>query len=421
MKPASEVRWLFYDYGSYLSVAKKLAEGSAIVYYFTPKIINGYPDHRPIDIGRNVDGIVRVKEYESVLSEIDAVYFADVHEPEKQNDFTKRGIPVFGCMYGSKLELDRIYMKAKMLEVGLPVNEWEEAYGIEELDRILKSAEDVYVKSGLRGDMETWKSIDYELSQEDLDDMKHHMDAYKNEETYIVEKKIPSIAEIGLDTFVVDGKFPEMVLTGIELKDTGYAGSVCAYKSLPRQLKAVTDKLADTLAELRHRGPVSNEVIIAENKKGYLLDWTARHPQPPTDLYIEMIEDYADVAWKIAQGIVPDVVYKHKYGVQLIIKSDMAQKRTVRMRVPEEYEANVKLKNMIVDENGLWCYTPSGIEMKEIGSVIGYGPTLRQAANMAKKVAEAVKGNNIKINSDCLSAAYEQLDALKNAGINYMQ
>lgn len=422
MKPVSQVRWLFYDYGSYLSVARKLAEVSAAVYYFVPKIINGYPDHKPLDIGRNVPDIIPIKEYEPYLDGIDAVVFGDVHEPGKQEYFKKIGKYVVGCLGGSKMELDRAFLKNKMAEVGLPVNDWEEVHGLDELEEILKEKNDVYVKSGLRGDMETWHSEDYDLSKEDLEDMRHHMDAYRNRETYIIEEKIKSLAEVGLDSFVVDGKFPETVLSGIELKDTGYLGIVTKYKELPRQLRNVTDKLSPILAELQHRGPISDEVMFAENGRGYLLDWTARFPQPPTDLYIEMIDDFGDVLWKIAQGIVPEVKYKGKYGVQLIIKSDFAKTRTVRIRVPDEYKANVKLKNMIIEENGLWAYTPAmGLEMSEIGSIVAWGETKLIACRLAKKIADSVKGNNIKIDSDCLEKANEQIDRLHKAGINYMQ
>jgi hypothetical protein len=419
-KPISQVRWLVYDYGNYISVAQKLAEMSAIVYYFNPSIITGYPDHKPRDIGRNVLGIIPVKEYETIIDNIDAVYFPDVHEPNKQFDFIKRGKFVFGCMFGSKLELDRAYLRNKMAEVGLPVIEWGEANGLDELREALKENEDVWIKSELRGDMETWHSDNYLLSKDEIDEMQSHLTAYSQQEKYIWERSFKSIAEIGYDGFCVDGLFPKTCITGPEIKDLGYVGMVMDYKSLPKQIRNVNDKLSDAFREFRYRGPVSTEVMIGENLKGYLTDITARHPQPPTDLYIEMIEDYADVAWKIAQGIVPEIKWKYKYGVQLIIKSETAKSRSIPFIIPDEYKQYVKIKNLVIAENGLYYYSYQGIPMAEVGSVSGMANSLKEAIKMGETIAKSIKGFDIKINTDCLGEANKQFDKLSKAGINYI-
>jgi hypothetical protein len=420
VKDVKQVWWLFYDYGGMLSVAKKLAEQSAGVFYFCPKIINGYPDHRPLEIGRGIPGLIPIEEYEKYIDQFDAVCFGDVHEPEKQKFFQRIGKYVVGPMDGAKLELDRVYLKNKMMEVGLPINDWESADGLDELTEVLKRRPDVWVKSRLRGDMESWHSKDALLSQEDMDELRHRMDTYKQSETYTVEAVIKSIAEVGKDSFCVDGRFPDNILVGLELKATGYLGKATRYRDIPKSIRNVFEKLSPLLAELRHRGPAGDEVMIGEDGKGYLLDWTARFPQPPGDLYLEMIEGIADVLWKCAQGIVPDVQFKAKYGVQLIIKSDLAKTRAVRIRVPEEYKDNVKLSNMSVDENGLWVYTPQGVlDQIEIGSVIAMGDTAKKACDLAVKVAESIEGNNIKIDSNCLKKAYEQIDRLKKAGMTF--
>jgi len=418
-KPISEVRWLVYDYGDYISVAQKLAEMSAVVYYFNPSIITMFPDHKPRDIGRNVPGIIKIKAYEPYIDNFDAVYFTNVHEPDKQIDFIKRGKFVFGCGRGGRLELDRGYLRRVMAEVGLPIIPYTEAYGLDELEAVLKDNEDVWVKSELRGDMETWHSWDYETSKDEITDMRSNLTAYSQQERYTVEQSMKSIGEIGYDGFCVDGLFPKKCLSGPEIKDLGYVGMVMDYKSLPKQVKNVNDKLSDILREHRYRGAFSTEVMIPENLKGYLTDITARHPQPPSDLYIEMIKDYADVAWKIAQGIVPEIEYQYKYGVQLIIKSDIARNRSIPIRIPEEYKKYVKIKNLVIADNGLSYYTYQGLDMQEIGSVIGMDNSLKGAMKMAEEIAGSLKGLDIKIKTDCLGSAMKQLEKIKKAGINY--
>jgi hypothetical protein len=207
-----------------------------------PKVMNGFPDHRPIDVGRNVPGVIRVKEWAEVINDVDLVYFPDCHEPALQmffqNDLNKK---VFGSRYASDLEHDRKGTKELMKQLDLPLNEYFVAEGMDELEKILKENDNVYVKSSLRGDSETWKSTNYLLSKGELQRMRSNLGAYQNKETYIVETPIDSIAEVGIDTFCVDGMYPEMCLTGIELKDTGYLGRMTRYMDLPKQLREVTD------------------------------------------------------------------------------------------------------------------------------------------------------------------------------------
>lgn len=410
---------LVFDYGSYLSVAQRLAEpdGFGTVYYYVPKVHNGFPDHKPYDIGRNIENIIVVDEWAEVIHDVDIVVFTDVYEPALQEYFVSVGKRVFGAKYACKLETDRKFLKETIESVGLPSGEYQIAYGLDELEEILKGTENVYVKSSLRGDMETWHHENWILSKGELQRMRKNLGVYANQETYIVETPIESLAEIGIDSFVINGEVPEKVLTGIELKDTGYVGKIVPYDTLPKQLKLVSEKFAPVFSSMEYRGAHSNEVIISSDKKGYLLDFTNRCPQPPTDLYLKLYTNFPQVVWDIAGGFIPKIEYEYSWGVQFIIKSDLATDEPSPIIVPEQYKENVRLKNCTIADDGAWYYTPIGIEMKEIGSVIGWGKTMNQAIKMATEAAENIKGFDIKINTDCISMAQEQLDRLEKAGI----
>src|ERR1700743_406090 len=93
----SDKKVLVYDYFSYVEVAIRLSRDFGVVYYYCPYVIDSYPDHVPFDIGRNVPGVIKVKEWASVIDEVDMVYFTYSHEPYLQ-DFIKNkyGKPVFG-------------------------------------------------------------------------------------------------------------------------------------------------------------------------------------------------------------------------------------------------------------------------------------------------------------------------------------
>lgn len=410
------------DYGSYLPLASRLSrsDGFGILYYWTPVVHNGYPDHRPKDIGRNVDGVIKVSEWASVINEVDIVVFPDVYEPALQTYFSSIGKAVFGSKYACELEYNRVKLKEIMADLGLPVNPYESAVGVDQLDAMLKEKTDVYVKNSLRGDMESWHHTNYALSKGELQRMRSHLGAYQNQETYLVESPIDSIAEIGTDTFCINGEYPFDTLTGIELKDVGYYGQIMPYRRLPKQLKDVTDKFSKIFSALNYCGAHSNEVMISKDKDGYCVDLTNRMPQPPSDLMMEIYTNYPEIIWNVANGIVPTLEYKYKHGVQFIIKSEMAKTEASPLIVPDEYKNFVKIKNLTIDDDGTWYYTPLSIEMCEIGSVVGFGNSLGEAVKMAKKIAESIQGFDIKINTDCIEDAQKQMMNLNKNGIRYL-
>lgn len=414
---------LVYDYGNYFSVAERLSreDGFGLVYYFCPKTLTGFLDHKPLDIGRNVPNVIKVKEWAECIHAVDLIMFPDSHEPELMLFFEGLGKKVFGCRRANELEHNKGLLLDTIKDLGLPVGIYYKIKGLNELDNFLKGIDNVYIKSELRGDMETWKHKTYALSKGELLRMKNHMGAFQNEENYIVVDPVISIAEIGIDTFCIDGKYPHNIFTGIEIKDTGFVGCINEYNKLPSQLKDVTDKFADIFAALNYRGAYSNEVIISVDKRGYLIDKTCRIPSPPGDLYMELYTNFPQIVWQVACGIVPNIEFKYKWGVQLIIKSELGKTNDSPLTVPEEYKNYVKIKNLVIDDDGTWYYVPPvGFEMQEIGSVSGMGQTMKEAINMAKKIADSIQGFDIQINSDCLEKAQEQIANLKKMGINYL-
>lgn len=415
---------LVFDYGSYISLAVRLgreSDGFGKVFYYVPLVHNGFPTHKPYDIGRNVEGITKVDEWASVIDDVDLVCFPDVFEPALQTYFKKIGKAVFGSKYAGELEYDRVLLKHKIEELGLPINDYWVAKGVDELDSILKQEKDVYVKSSLRGDSETWNSTNYLLSRGELDRMRHDLGVYQTEETYIIESKIKSLAEIGIDTFCINGDYPIDALSGIEIKDTGYYGQIVKYNSLPQQLKKVTDKFSNIFRELKYCSFHSNEVIIGEDKKGYLLDLTQRMPSPPGDIMSEIYTNFPEIVWMVGNGLIPTLEYKYTHGVELVIKSDLAKTDASPIIVPDEYKNFVKIKNLTIDDDGVWYYSPlEGNDMREIGSVIGLGNTMREAVNMAKKIADSLEGLDIEINTDCIDKVKEQINRLKSIGIHYL-
>src|SRR6185312_8945353 len=174
---------LVMGYGSDISLAIRLGreDGFGTVYYHTVNIHNGFPTHKPYDIGRNVEGITKIDEWASVIGEVDIVCFFDVYEPALQEYFVSIGKAVVGSKFAGELEYDRVLLKQKIEQLGLPINDYWVAKGIDELDSVLKQETDVYVKSSHRGYGETWKSTNYLLSKGELNRMRTNLGAYENE------------------------------------------------------------------------------------------------------------------------------------------------------------------------------------------------------------------------------------------------
>src|SRR5580700_2365052 len=87
---------LVIDFRNFFEVAQALAKFFGTVFYWCPENINGFPEHEPVDVGRNVPGVIKVREYESIMDQVDMAMFCDCFDPEKQKYFERMGIPVFG-------------------------------------------------------------------------------------------------------------------------------------------------------------------------------------------------------------------------------------------------------------------------------------------------------------------------------------
>lgn len=408
------------DFGNHVKVAQRLSKDFGTVLWWCPFVINGYPEHNPFDIGRGVPGIQKVENWEDYYEQIDIFIFPHIYFSGLQDLLRRQGKLVFGCGGGDRMETNRGEMKRILKMLDLPVNDYEEVEGVYELEELLKRVEDRWVKSSLRGDMETFHHVDYISSVEELKEMKHKMGVYDRKEKYIVESPINAIAEIGIDTMVADGKYLEESFGGIEIKDVGFIGKMMRYDKLPLPLKNITDKLSPMFAAYGYKGAYSNEIRIDEKNVGYLTDQTCRFPIPPTTIILNLYKNFSEVVWTIANGEIPNVKYIYEWGCQFIIRSESGKTKPVAFQFPKEYDDFIDIKNLVVDDYGTYHYTPNGTDMSEIASVCGVGHTMEEAIKMATKIAKSIKGPDLKINYNCIEEAKKQISDLSKNGIKYL-
>lgn len=422
MKDLSGSKILILDYGNNIGFAMRLAEAYGTVFYWSgPYVTNSFPIHNTFDIGHNVPNIVNVREWAEAYDEVDAVAFCDSMEPALQGWMRSHGMPVFGCGYADKMEHDRLFIKETLKGLGLPVGTYYVAKGLDQLEQILIGAKNVFVKSNLRGNGETWLHKNWRLTRRQFLQLRSEMGLYDNRETYVVEEMIEAIAEIGMDGFFVNGEWAPICMAGIEKKDAAYLGKVVRYEFLPSQVKSVTDALIPVFRDMDYNCHHSNEVIVSKDKRGFALDLTNRIPSPPGDLMQNIFTNYPEIVDSIARGKMPVLQYEHEWGAQVIIKSDIAAEGESPLIVPEEYKRNVKIKNLSIDEDGTWYYVPSpGLGMKEIGSLCVVGSSPEDVIKQAKLIASKIQGFDIRMDPDALDEARKDLDKIRKAGINFV-
>lgn len=409
---------LHYDSGgSFAYVAETLAKSYGRVLYFCP-YETSFVKHNPYIVGMGIPGVKRISNIWDYYDDIDIWYFSDLHFGPFQQWLRDRDKLVFGAGCGEDMEFYRARMKRHQKELGLPVNEYEEAVGITALREYLKDKTDVWVKSDFfRGDNETFHFENMELCEEVLLGLETDLGANAENQVFVVEKPIENAVEYGYDGPCIDGKFPSKTMFGIEVKDAGYIGVFTDYDKLPKPLKEANEKLAPTFAQYNYRGWFSSEMRSQNKDTAILTDMTCRNAEPPTSVAVELLKDYALYIWQIAYGMVPNVESKFKYGVQIIIKSEWAKTKPQPIYFPEKYNDFVKIKNLYI-ENGIRKFVPQdGIEMAEIGAVVGLGNTLKEAIKMAKDIAKEVKGYALSIKGDSLDEAQIEIDKLTKFGI----
>jgi hypothetical protein len=206
------------------------------------------------------------------------------------------------------------------------------------------------------------------------------------------------------------------LLSGIEIKDLGFAGVFKGYEEFPEPLRKYNDAVAPVLKRYGYRGFMSSEVRIDCNKKGVMIDACQRAASPPNELYQEFYVNLPEIIWKGANGVMVNPRPVSKFGAEIMIHSTWADKNWQPVDVPKSMRKFVKLRNATIIE-GRQYVIPQSVGLPEIGAVIGYGTTLKEAMQMCNEVAESVSGYYIHIPSEALDKAQEEVEKCEKFGL----
>jgi hypothetical protein len=391
-------------------LAERLAKEYKHMYYTCPSWVDAYPKMNKPYIGFGLEGVEVVESPWEIFSEVDLWIFPDTYYGPLQEFLISQGEIVWGSRNGEELELQRDALKEHMAKLKLPVSPWKSIMGIDDLKKYLEENDNVFVKiNKWRGTVETFYSENYQLIKPELDEIEHELGSFGSQIEFVVETPVKDAIEVGYDGWNIDGQYPSSSLFGVEIKDKAYAGMITPYKDLSPLITDFNQAMTKTFESYGYRGFFSTEIRIDKKKTPYMIDFTARCPCPPGDIYGNIFENLGEIIWEGANGNLVDPVATAKYGVELLIESDWAIKNFQPLYFDKKYADNIHLKkHMIMDD--IHYIIPQSYGSNDIGGIVGTGATLQEALDQALEVADAIKGNGICIRKDTLDCAEEELN-----------
>jgi hypothetical protein len=396
--------------GNYLPLAICLSHTYKHVYYTNPSWVDAYPKLNKAMIGIGMSPNLEVIDSPfEVYDETDFWIFPDCYYGSLEDFLVDKGEIVWGSRAGEELELERDDLKTYMTKIGLPVQKWESVKGMTNLRLYLQKNENVYVKiNKWRGTIETFYSKTYDLVKPELDEIEHCLGPFSEQMDFIVEQPIPDALEVGYDGWTIKGQYPEVCLAGCEIKDKAYAGKVVEYSALSPLVTDFNSKMAAAFDSYDYKGFFSTEIRITKDKTPYMIDFTARTPCPPGEIYLELWDNLAEVMWRGANNEVIVPKASNEFAVELLIESEWAGSHFQPIYYPDKYDKYIKLKKA-TKIDGINYIIPQSFGATDCGAVLGFGDTLDAAIKQARTIASTVEGCGICIRQDVLDSAQEEL------------
>ena len=423
IKDPKDVVALVVDNGLFVEIAIKLAKTYKKVYYYVPWE-SAFAKMNLGMIGTGLEGIEVVDSiYGPHFDEVDVFVFPDIYFGYEQEMLEKMGKKVWGSRTGECLELKREGMKDILKALDLPVGKYTHIKGMANLRAFLKENEDVYVKiDKYRGTFETFHSANYKEVEPKLDEVEFNLGAFKNTIEFTVEESLPDRVEVGTDCWVItddngQAHFPKHTISGIEIKDVGFASIFKKYEDIPEVVTRFNNRMLPVFAAYNWRGFMSTEVRIGKDMDPYMIDLCARAPSPPNELYQEQYKNLAECVWYGANGIVVEPEAVAKYGAEIMLHSSWADKGWQPVSFPEELRDFVKLRNA-TKIDGVYYAIPQSCGLPECGAVIGLGNTLEEALDQAVEHAEQVTGYYLEAKMGAIDDIKKQCEKLEELGLN---
>jgi hypothetical protein len=382
----SETTALIYDNGLFCSLAERLARDFKRVLYFSGWE-RGFSTVNDASVGDGIPNVERCRDIWAAKDEVDLWIFPDVQHSGIQLELESQGCNVWGARAGDELELNRELFLRTLREVGLqlpPLATREFCRGITELRDFLRDRENLYIKiSRYRGSLETFHWRSWALDENQLDILAVRFGGVRELIKFLVFDAIDTPLEIGGDTYSIDGRWPSLMLHGIEAKDKGYFGAVTSTEKMPDQIKAVLDAFKPTLEKYRYRNFWSMEVRVKDDE-AFFIDPTCRFGLPSSASQMELWSNLGEIILAGAHGelVEPDPTAKFSAEVLLKIRGEKGAWR--KCEIPEKLRRWLKFSGHC-EVDGLAWFAPDDSNDDACGWLVAIGES-------PKEVLETIKG-----------------------------
>lgn len=406
MEDLSKLTVCVVDNGLFAELARTLFRSFAKVYYTSPWIAD-FPSSSKTEIGEGFPEYERIKDIWDVMDEVDLFVFPDLHNGPLQNYLAAQGKRVWGARMGDELETARVEAKDFFGKLGIPQAPYEVIQGMTLLRKHLKSRDEkLWVKISLtRNDTETFSVEGYEGSKNRLDKFAAELGPAAEEMEFIVEDDLPDTLDIAIDTYCIDGKFPNQAQLGTEKKDEGYVCAVKDWAKMPPRLTEIYETLPPTLEKYGYRNVLSLESRMGKDTT-YLCDPCCRGGSPPFELQLNLIENLAEIIWEGADGKLIQPKFSGLYGAQFIIESKWSINNPLLVEFPQKYREQIKFRYATMFGKELWIM-PQRSDTPGFASIVTTGDSMDACFAEAKEISAQIKG----IGVECLVGS---MDGLKS-------
>ena len=328
----SKLKVCIYDLpgSSYLPQALKLAPYFEKAYYYVD-YKSPFPLIAPQKPGTGYPQIEVITEFWANLDNFDLVIFPDIYSKDIGTQLKKAGKLIFGGGPSEDIETNRGLFYSILERLNMNNANFGTIQGITKLKAFLKNKKNKYIKlSYFRGQIETFKWLNQNYNQQQLDELEFELGPNGDSVEFIVQDLINADAEFGFDGYAVNGQLPSKFIQGIEIKDCGYLGKVDSITSAPSPITEINQQFSPALQAYAHTGFYSTEVRYnSKTKESYYIDPCMRMGNPPSNVYLSLINNWDKIIVEGAKGNLVEPTFKGKYGVEIILKSSYILTRTI--------------------------------------------------------------------------------------------
>lgn len=406
---------LVRDGGSFIGVARRLAKDFGRVYY-APDHRQNNPDFNECIIGDGCGEIVHCSDMWLVKDQVDVFIFPDIGYMGEQLELRSQGFPVWGAGKSMRLETNREFFLHKLKDLGLDVPPHEIVVGVDGLRSFLKEREDIWIKlSKFRKSWETYHWRSWKEDSHMLDVWAVRFGGAKNLMRFICCYKIETTLEIGGDTINVLGRWPDVMLHGLEAKDEAYLSVVTKRSEMPKELTDIMQAFTPFMQSSGAATQWSMEVRVAEDGN-FFTDATLRGGLPSTASLMKA-KNVSQIFYHGAHGDLVEPEYGFKFSAECMVKikgCDGAWSTVVLE--PELRDAIMMADCCEIDEQEWFPADDKAVE--EIGWLRSTGDTPTEVAKEMNRLADLLP-DGADASVEALASIIREIEQEAEAGIKF--